>query len=128
MSNKTEQMTAAEFKEYISGGTKKKSKYNAKPKTVDDKYFHSTAEAERYGQLKLLHKAGEITEPVTQYSFPLLGGLKYTADFVYFDCKTKLFVVEDHKGVRTSDYIIRKKLMFETHGIKIFETYKNYKK
>lgn len=123
MENK-DKMTAAEFREYISGNNKPKpgNKYKAKKQEIDGITFDSTAEAKRYGELKLLWSAGEITKPVLQYSFPLPGGIRYTADFVYFDLTKKEFVVEDKKGVKTRDYIMRKKLMLATHGIKIKET------
>jgi len=43
----------------------------------------------------------------------------YYADFVYErDGKT---VVEDAKGIRTDDYIIKRKLMLFVHGIRIKE-------
>ena len=43
----------------------------------------------------------------------------YIADFVYREDGRK--VVEDTKGVRTADYIIKRKLMLWLHGIKIRE-------
>lgn len=44
----------------------------------------------------------------------------YVADFVYIDKDGKK-VVEDTKGVRTKDYIIKRKLMLFRHNIKIKE-------
>ena len=46
----------------------------------------------------------------------------YRADFVYYDVENKQLVVEDSKGFRTKDYIIKRKLMLHVHGIKIKET------
>ena len=46
---------------------------------------------------------------------------KYVADFVYWDCHRRRKVVEDTKGVRTKEYIIKKKLMLYVHGIVIYE-------
>ena len=43
----------------------------------------------------------------------------YVADFVYREDGRQ--VVEDTKGVRTADYIIKRKLMLWVHGIKIKE-------
>lgn len=43
----------------------------------------------------------------------------YVADFVYKENGVQ--VVEDTKGVRTSDYIIKRKLMLWRYGIKIRE-------
>lgn len=45
----------------------------------------------------------------------------YIADFVYTDNATGKEVVEDAKGMRTRDYIIKRKLMLYIHGIKIRE-------
>ena len=45
----------------------------------------------------------------------------YIADFTYIDLKTGNTVVEDTKGVRTADYVIKRKLMLYIHGIRINE-------
>lgn len=46
--------------------------------------------------------------------------VKYIADFVYKDSDGNV-VVEDTKGFRTADYIIKRKLMRYVHGISIVE-------
>lgn len=46
-------------------------------------------------------------------------GVYYIADFVYY--RDGEYIVEDTKGVRTKDYIIKRKLMLYVHGIKIKE-------
>lgn len=46
---------------------------------------------------------------------------RYIADFVYTDNETGLTVVEDTKGVRTKEYIIKRKLMLAVHHIRIKE-------
>lgn len=50
------------------------------------------------------------------------NGVSYIADFVYTDCNTGEKVVEDSKGMKTKDYIIKRKLMLYIHGIRIVET------
>ena len=45
----------------------------------------------------------------------------YVADFQYINTRTGELVVEDTKGVRTKDYIIKRKLMLSVHSIKIKE-------
>lgn len=45
----------------------------------------------------------------------------YIADFVYTDCKTGQIIVEDTKGMRTREYVIKRKLMLYIHGIRIKE-------
>ena len=47
--------------------------------------------------------------------------VSYIADFVYTDENGKT-VVEDAKGFRTKDYIIKRKLLLYMHGIRIKET------
>ena len=44
---------------------------------------------------------------------------RYVADFVYVDVGTGQTIVEDTKGVRTKEYIIKRKLMLAVHGIRI---------
>ena len=113
----------------------KKSKFGNKKCVVDDIVFDSEKEAKRYGELKLLLKAGEIGFLERQVPFELNPGgtysLKYIADFVYIDAKTGEKIVEDVKPMRVSKktgklfrtqvYKKKKRLMFTVHGIKIKE-------
>lgn len=49
----------------------------------------------------------------------------YKADFVYEVCQpdgTWKRVVEDTKGAKTKEYIIKRKLMLFIHGISVKET------
>ena len=123
-----------------------KSKYRAKKTFVDGIRFDSVREARRYKELKLLERAGEIKELRMQVKYVLIPAqyetykrygkhgtrLKdgkriaereccYIADFCYWDVKKCEEVVEDAKGVRTKDYIVKRKLMRYVHGIKINE-------
>jgi len=43
----------------------------------------------------------------------------YIADFVYIE--NGRIIVEDTKGFRTKDYVIKRKLMLHVHGIRIKE-------
>jgi hypothetical protein len=103
-----------------SDGFAKESKYHNKPTEVDGHLFPSEQEATRYGELKLLYEAKEISALSLQVPFFLPGGIIYVADFVYYDIGEKHWVVEDSKGVRTKEYIMKKKLMLEI-GIEIQE-------
>lgn len=107
------------------------SKYHAHKTVVDGIGFDSRHEANRYAELKLLERAGEITDLMRQVTYELVpkqrkpsGGFErpvtYTADFVYRD-KDLHLVVEDAKGVKTQQYIIRRKLMLKEYGIEIRE-------
>ncbi|MDX3926759.1 MAG: DUF1064 domain-containing protein [Shinella sp.] len=117
----TETLTASQ---YLSMQEKKKNKYGAKKTVVDGIRFDSKAEAKHYHQLKLLEMAGEISGVELQVPFAItIGGFlicTYRADFVYHDRDKRRHVV-DCKGVRTKDYIIKKKLMHAVLGIEIEE-------
>lgn len=104
----------------------------------------SKKEARRAFELQMLEKSGHIQNLEEQVRFQLLpsqrgkrprkqknGKIKmveysieqpvsYVADFVYEENGKK--IVEDTKGFRTPDYIIKRKLMLYIHGIKIRET------
>lgn len=101
--------------------------------------YASAKEARRAEQLKLLLHAGEIKNLREQVRYLVIpaqhqaGKLlerecTYVADFVYQewakDCGFVhwLPVVEDCKGMKTPDYIIKRKLMLHVHGIRIKET------
>lgn len=109
------------------------TKYNNKKITVDGQIFDSKKEANRYKELRLLEKAGEIKDLRTQVKFKLIPAQRdeatgkvierecsYKADFVYYEEDGET-VVEDVKGFRTKEYIIKRKLMLYQYGIRIRE-------
>lgn len=100
------------------------SKYHATPTMVDGIRFASRAEANRYGELKMLARAGEITDLELQPRFPLVvNGVKvgtYVADFRYRD-RGGATVTEDVKGVRTAVYRIKARLVTALYGFEIAE-------
>lgn len=102
----------------------RRGKYGNKKTEVDGRMFDSKREANRYGELKLLEKDGQIINLQCQRTYRLeVNGIlvcKYIADFVYGE-GGKL-VVEDTKGHRTREYILKKKLMRAVHGIEIRES------
>src|ERR1700739_3349038 len=91
----------------------RRQKYGARRTTVDGITFDSAAEARRYGELKLLERAGEISGLELQPEFPFLVKgkviFKYVADFSYWDGRSR--VTEDVKGFRTKEYILKRKLI-----------------
>ena len=120
--------------------------YNVKTKTSDGIVFDSAKEARRWEQLLLLQRAGKITELQRQVAYELIPAqyetyprfskkgerlkdgqrllerkVEYVADFVYTDTDRGELVVEDTKGVKTKDYIIKRKLLLLIHGIRIKE-------
>ncbi len=93
---------------------------------VDGICFDSKAEARRWEQLKLLHRAGQIDRLERQPVYPLVvNGQKvctYKADFRYIENGEE--VVEDVKSPVTrlnADYRIKNKLLKALHGISIRE-------
>lgn len=119
-------------------------KYGAVPTLVDGIKFASKKEANRYRELRLLEKAGEIWDLELQPKFPLsvpstpgyLRGAfrkcidangtvrlgEYRGDFKYRDKRTIPYVVEDVKGFKTPLYRWKKKHVEAQYGIEIRET------
>lgn len=109
------------------------SKYKNKKTEVDGILFDSKKEARRYAELAKMEAAGEIEELSLQVPFELLPAQKdkdgktveracvYKADFVYLDNATGAVVVEDVKGKRTPEYIIKRKLMLWRYGVRVKE-------
>ena len=109
-------------------------KYHNQKTNLDGIEFDSRKEARRYAELLLMQRAGEIYDLQRQVQFvlipkqtdPITGKMlereaKYIADFTYRSCKTGRITVEDTKGMKTKDYILKRKLMLYRHGIKIQE-------
>lgn len=117
-------------------------KYGNRKVEVNGITFDSVKEANRYRELLLLEKAGTIQNLELQKKFVLIpaqreftneldkkGNFKkgkvierecaYIADFCYIE--NGRCVVEDTKGFRTKDYIIKRKLMLKEYGIRITE-------
>ena len=108
-----------------------------KYRNIPYKGFHSKKEYDRYLELKLLERAGEITDLECQPKWELLPSftdhwdgkhraVTYTADFRYID-KNSIEIVEDVKAVkslRTEVYKIKKKLLlFQYHDFVFKEIY-----
>jgi hypothetical protein len=114
-----------------------RSKYGARKTVFDGITFDSKKEANRYRELKLLEKAGEICCLRLQVPFELIPAqyeetgevytkgankgkpkrgkciekaVTYIADFVYYNSDATVRTVEDVKGMRTPAYIIKRKL------------------
>lgn len=116
------------------------SKYGA-VRTADG--HASLKEARRARLLRMLERRGVISDLREQVAYELIPAqydncgrdlkgrevrvclersCSYVADFVYTDNATGETVVEDTKGVRTPEYIIKRKLMLAVHNIRIKET------
>ena len=119
------------------------NKYGNHKVSFDGETFDSKHELSRWLELKMLEDAKRIYDLQRQVKFVLVpaqyepdtvgprGGrikgkliekeVAYYADFVYFDEETKETVVEDAKGVRTPEYIIKRKLLLWLKGYRIKE-------
>ena len=128
------------WKSYPTIG-RSETKYHAKEIMVAGQKFDSRKEGRRYAELLALQKAGAISGLRRQVKYVLLpaqrepdrvgkrGGtirgkliereVAYYADFVYQeDGKT---VVEDVKGFRTPEYVLKRKMMLYFYQIRIRE-------
>lgn len=110
--------------------------HNRKVRGAGGIVFDSVREARRWHELKLMEAAGKITRlerqkafellPSQKYRDPVSGkvrterGVTYIADFVYVDEYGER-VVEDTKGVRTPDYVIKRKMMLWFYQIHVVE-------
>ena len=108
-----------------------KNKYRNEKISVNGIVFDSKREADRWADLNVLERAGEISRLQRQVKYVLIPTqydekkkvlereCSYIADFVYF--KDGKLVVEDAKGVKTPEYRIKKKLMLLFHGVRVKE-------
>ena len=120
-----------------------KPKYKNRKVNIDGVEFDSMKEYWRFAALKQMQAEGKITDLQRQVKYILLpaqrepdtigkrGGVKkgkllerevaYYADFVYRLADTGTLIVEDTNGMRTTEYIIKRKLLLYMHGIRIKE-------
>lgn len=123
------------------------SKYHSRKVTVDGITFDSVKEANRYKELKLLERAGQVHDLRLQVKFKLIPSQRelslettatgkpkkgkllekeasYIADFVYKN-KYGIQVVEDVKGYKKGPayelFVLKRKLMLWNHGIRVKE-------
>jgi len=101
------------------------SKYHAIKTEMDGIIFASRAEAQRYGELKILEYQNHIACLELQPKYPIVvNGKKictYIADFRYNDLDSKWQIIEDVKGIRTPVYRLKKKLVEAIYNIEITE-------
>ena len=94
--------------------------------------FDSKWEAERYGQLASMALAGVIKDLERQVKYEIVVNnykiCRYVADFVYtlvHEDGTEEKIVEDAKGVQTTDFKLKMKLMKAVFNIDIKISKKN---
>ena len=123
-------MPYARFAEF---GKKRTGKVNHEKVRIGDQVFDSIAESNRYIELRIMEKAGIITGLECHPRYEIIPAQKipgqrsfqaahYTADFRYE--KDGEIIVEDVKSEYTrqaEDYKLRRKLMYQVHGIYVHE-------
>lgn len=106
------------------------SKFGNRRTLTEEGWFDSKRELSRWGELRLLERAGKIRDLRRQVAFDLLPGcvlggkrlrpIRYIADFVYtVEGKTK---VEDSKGFRHRLYQLKRRMMWQLLGVEVVET------
>ena len=115
-------------------GGRKQRKYRNQKVSLGDHTFDSKKEMNRFLELSLLQKAGEIEDLRCQVKYVLIPAQRdektnkllerecaYVADFAYL--RGGRLVVEDvkSKATKTQQYIIKRKLMLFRYGIRILE-------
>lgn len=95
-------------------------KYNAIRTEINGIKFPSKKEAAYYQQLLLAKKSGDLLFFLRQVPFHLDGGVKYLCDFMEFWKNGEIRFV-DTKGVKTSMYIVKRKLVQAAYPIEILE-------
>jgi len=107
------------------------NKYRNIKVSVDGIKFDSKREAKRYCELKTLLITGIIRGLELQKKFELQASFKfndktirsinYVADFYYYDNEKKCYAVEDTKGFKTKEYLIKKKMFMYKYQLEINE-------
>lgn len=104
-------------------------KYRNIKTTVDGIQFDSKAEAARWGELKLMERAGLIRDLKRQQSFELAPSVKFEGakraqpalrlivDFTYYEGERR--IAEDVKGVVTTAFTIKRHLLKAEWGLDV---------
>lgn len=96
------------------------SKYHSRKTEVDGIVFDSKAESTRYIELRIMERAGRISDLELQPTYELIPKhvrngktirkTVYRADFRYYDNELGKTIIEDVKGFETKEYKLKKKL------------------
>lgn len=108
-------------------------KFGARKVTVDGHVFDSRGEANRYGELRMMERAGLITSLILQPEFILQDAftdaegnrwkaIRYRADFQYVEAGRT--IVEDFKGMETAEFKLKRKLFLNRYRDLVFRVSK----
>jgi len=110
-------ISESQYRQFIGNYTKQ-NKYHNKKVIYDGIKFDSEKEKNRYIGLKQLERLGVIQNLQRQVKYELQPSFKlngttirsitYIADFVYIQDNKE--IIEDVKGMRTKEYLLKKKL------------------
>ena len=110
-------ISETQYRQFIGNYTKQ-NKYHNKKVEYDGIKFDSVKEKNRYIGLKQLERLGVIQNLQRQVKYELQPSFKlngktvrsitYIADFVYI--QDGIEIIEDTKGFRTKEYLLKKKL------------------
>ena len=110
-------ISESQYRQFIGNYTKQ-NKYHNKKVIYDGIKFDSQKEKNRYIGLKQLERLGVIQNLQRQVKYELQPSFKlngktirsitYIADFVYIQDGVE--IIEDTKGFRTKEYLLKKKL------------------
>lgn len=114
-------ISESQYKQFINKAIEfKQNKYKNKKVEYDGIKFDSIKEKNRYIGLKQMEKLGIIKnlqrqvkyelQPSFKFNGKTIRSINYIADFVYI--QDGIEIIEDVKGMRTKEYILKKK-MFE---------------
>ena len=125
-------MSSQDFRKMMTPNKATGSKYHAQKTVVGDTTYDSKKEAKRAQELHYMERSGVIKNLKEQVRFILqeeyvnnegkkVRPISYVADFVYEQKGQK--VVEDTKGFRTKEFVLKKKIfMYKFPEYKFIES------
>ena len=118
-------LPAKAVREFLDNPKPKKHKYRAQRTDRHGLSFASKREADRYDDLLLMQRAGEITDLQVQPRYPLMVDSvkigEYRADFSYINCRNGAEVTEDSKGFSPQLYKWKRRHFEAQYGRPITE-------
>lgn len=123
-------ISESQYKQFINKAIEfKQNKYKNKKVEYDGIKFDSIKEKNRYIGLKQMEKLGIIKDLQRQVKYELqpsfkfngktIRSINYIADFVYI--QDGIEIIEDVKGIRTKEYLLKKKMFIYKYQKEIKE-------
>ena len=121
-------ISESQYQQFIGNYTKQ-NKYHNKKVEYDGIKFDSVKEKNRYIGLKQLERLGVIQnlqrqvkyelQPSFKFNGATIRSITYIADFVYIQGGVE--IIEDVKGIRTKEYLLKKKMFMYKYQKEIKE-------